>query len=199
MISLHGHEISGNSYRPRLLLHLLQLEYRWIRVDLMAGEHKREPFLALNPAAQVPVLVDGKVTLADSHAILVYLARRYGGDAWLPLDAVGLAEVVRWLAFSAGEIKQGPERARLHHLLGVSSINIERARQKSEAVLRLLDGHLAAQPWLALGRPTIADVAVYPYIHLAPDGQIDLGPYEHVNAWLERVEALDGFHPMEAR
>ncbi|EAQ75657.1 MULTISPECIES: glutathione S-transferase family protein [unclassified Synechococcus] len=198
MITLYGHEISGNSYRPRLLLHLLQLEYRWIRVDLMAGEHKQDAFLALNPAAQVPVLVDGEFTLADSHAILVYLARRYGGDAWLPLDAVGLAEVVRWLAFSAGEIKQGPEHARLHHLLGVSSINIERARQKSEAVLRLLDGHLAVQPWLALGRPTIADVAVYPYIHLAPDGQIDLSPYEHVNAWLGRIEALAGFRAMGA-
>ncbi|MEG4317542.1 MULTISPECIES: glutathione S-transferase N-terminal domain-containing protein [unclassified Microcoleus] len=71
MIKLYGHEVSGNSYKVRLLLSLLNLEYEWIKVDLMKGEHKSPEFLALNPFGQVPLLVDGDTILADAQSILV--------------------------------------------------------------------------------------------------------------------------------
>ena len=197
MITLYGHEISGNSYKARLLLSLLNLEYEWVRVDLMKGEHKSPEYLAKNPFGQVPFLVDGEVQLADAQAILVYLGREYGGEQWLPLDALSLAQITRWLSTAAGEVRQGPENARLYHLFGAgTNINIERATQKSEFILTQLDQHLSDRTWLEFDHPTIADVAIYPYIALARDGKIDLDAYPHVLSWIERVKQLPGYIPM---
>ena len=197
MITLYGHEISGNSYKARLLLSLLNLEYEWVRVDLMKGEHKSPEYLAKNPFGQVPFLVDGDVQLADAQAILVYLARQYGGEKWLPLDALSLAQIIRWLSTAAGEVRQGPENARLYYLFGSgTNINIERATQKSEFILTQLDQHLSDRTWLEFDHPTIADVAIYPYIALAREGKIDLDAYPHVLNWIERVKQLPGYIPM---
>ena len=196
MITLYGHEMSGNSYKVRLLLELLNLEYEWVKVDLMQGEHKSPEYLALNPFGQVPLLVDGDIKLADAQAILVYLARQYGGDTWLPLDPLSLAQVVRWLSTTAGEIRQGPENARLYHLFGASSINIERAYQKSEYILTQLNHHLSTRTWLEFEYPTIADIAVFPYVALAGDGKIDLNPYPNVITWINRVKQLPSYIPM---
>ena len=193
MVQLHGHELSGNSYKAKLMLSLLGVEFEWIKVDLLKGAHKRPEFLALNPFKQVPVLVDGETVLADAQAILVYLARTYGDESWLPLDAESLSRVVRWLSITAGEVRQGPESARLYHLFNATSINLEQAIQKSEFILTQLNNHLAEQECLALGHPTIADVAVFPYIALAPDGKIDLTPYPHVLAGIDRIKHLSGF------
>ncbi|MGG6298262.1 glutathione S-transferase family protein [Leptolyngbya sp. AN02str] len=193
MIKLYGHEISGNSYKVKLLLSLLSLDYEWIKVDLMKGAHKQPDFLAMNPFGQVPVLEDGDVVLADAQAILVYLARRYGGDTWLPTDDVGLAKVMRWLSTAAGEVRQGPESARLYHLFKTTTIDRDRATQKAEFILKQLDQHLGDRTWLEFERPTIADVAIFPYVALAPDGQISLEPYPNVLAWIDRIKHLPGF------
>ncbi len=196
MIKLYGHELSGNSYKVRLFLELLQIEYQWIKVDLMKGEHKSPEYLAINPFGQVPLLIDGDTKLADAQGILVYLARKYSNEQWLPLDALSLAEVVRWLSTTAGEVRQGPENARLYYLFGATSINIERSHQKAEYILNQLNQHLNTRTWLEFERPTIADIAVYPYIALAQDGKIDLVPYENVLTWLDRIKQLPGYIPM---
>ncbi len=196
MIKLYGHELSGNSYKAKLLLSLLSIEHEWIQVDLLKGEHKSPEFLKINPFGQVPVLIDGDTVLADAQSILVYLARRYGGEQWLPLEALSLAQVVRWLSTTAGEVRQGPENARLYYLFNATSINIDRAKQKAEFILTQLDKHLSNRQWLEFERPTIADIAVFPYIALAPDGKIDLFPYPHVLAWIDRVKQLPGYIPM---
>lgn len=196
MIKLYGHELSGNSYKVRLFLQLLNLDYEWIKVDLLKGEHKSPEYLALNPFGQVPLLRDGETKLADAQAILVYLARQYGGEPWLPLEPLPLALVIRWLSITAGEVRQGLENARLYHLFGATSINIERAYQKAEHILTQLDQHLNTRTWLEGERPTIADVAVFPYIALASDGKIDLAPYPQVIAWIDRIKQLPGYLPM---
>lgn len=197
MIQLYGHEISGNSYKVRLMLSLLNLEYEWVRVDLMKGEHKSPEYLAMNPLGQVPLLVDGTIQLADAQAILVYLARQYGGDPWLPLEALPLAQVIRWLSIAAGEVRQGPENARLYHLFGTgTNINIERATQKANLILSQLDQHLQTHTWLEFDRPTIGDVAVFPYVALARDGKIDLDAFPNVLNWIDRVKQLPGYIPM---
>lgn len=197
MIKLYGHEISGNSYKARLMLSLLNLDYEWVKVDLMKGEHKSPEYLAINSFGQVPVLVDGEIQLADAQAILVYLARQYGGEQWLPLEALPLAQVIRWLSTAAGEVRQGPENARLYQLFGAgTNINIERATQKAEFILTQLERHLSTHTWLEFERPTIADVAVFPYVSLAPDGKIDLSVYSQVLAWIERMKQLPGYIPM---
>ncbi|BAY88875.1 MULTISPECIES: glutathione S-transferase family protein [unclassified Tolypothrix] len=193
MIKLYGHELSGNSYKAKLMLSLLGLDYEWIKVDLMTGAHKEPEFLELNSFGQVPLLVDGNTVLADAQAILVYLARQYGGDRWLPLEALLLAQVIRWLSTTAGEIRQGPESARLYHLFKTTSINIERANQKSEFILTQLNNHLGNREWLELGHPTIADVAVFPYVALAPDGKINLENYPNILSWIDRIKHLPGF------
>jgi glutathione S-transferase len=193
MIQLHGHELSGNSYKVKLMLSLLNLKFEWIKVDLLAGAHRQPEFLALNPFGQVPVLLDGNTVLTDAQAILVYLARQYGGEQWLPLEAEPMSRVGRWLSTTAGEIRQGPESARLYHLFKVTSINLERATQTSEFILTQLHHHLAEREWLELGHPTIADIAIFPYVALACDGKIALDRYPHVLAWIDRVKHLPGF------
>ena len=198
MITLYGHDLSGNTYKVRLFLELLGLEYDYKKVDLMKGEHKQPAYLAINPFGQVPALVDGDVTLADAQGILTYLARQYGGDTWLPTDPVSLSRVVRWLSTTAGEVRQGPEHARLYHLFGVKAIDIDRAGEKSVLILKQLDDHLSTRTWLEFECPTIADLAVFPYVALAPDGEISLDAYPHVLAWIERVKHLPGFVGMRS-
>ncbi|MEG3848029.1 glutathione S-transferase [Microcoleus sp. herbarium19] len=193
MIKLYGHELSGNSYKAKLMLSLLGLDYEWIKVDLMARAHKQPEFLALNSFGQVPVLVDENTVLPDAQAILVYLARQYGGESWLPSEAEPMSRVMRWLSIAAGEIRQGPEVARLYYLFKATSINLEQANQKAEFILTQLNNHLADREWLELGHPTIADVAVFPYVALAPDGKISLDNYPNVLAWIDRVKHLLGF------
>ncbi|MGD1899255.1 MAG: glutathione S-transferase family protein [Phormidesmis sp.] len=199
MLKLYGHPLSGNAYKVKLLLAFLGVEYENIDIALEQGEHQQPAFLALNPFAQVPVLVDGDTVLADAQAILVYLARQYGGqkaDSWLPLEPLPMAQVMRWLSTTAGEVRQGPESARLYHLFKVSTIDIEQTTKKSTFILQQLEQHLTQREWLACERLTIADIAVFPYIALSRDGQVPLEVYPWVLNWIERIKQQPGFVSM---
>jgi glutathione S-transferase len=194
-MKLYDLELSGNCYKVRLLAALAGIPLDIQPVDFLGGEHKRPPLTHLNPWGEIPVLVDGEVVLRDSHAILVYLAGRYAGEAWLPKDPVGLAEVAQWLSTSANEVQNGPGAARVVDKFGYpldKAVTLARAAR----VLPLIDSHLDGHDWLALGRPTIADCAVFPYVALAPEGGISLEPYAHIQAWIGRIKALPRFIPM---
>ena len=149
----------------------------------------------MNPFAQVPVLADDDIIVRDSQAILVYLAKKYGNGQWLPNDAKALADVVAWLSTAANEVSLGPNRLRLHYKFG-RDINIEESRQISIKLLDILQARLEKQPYLTTDRVTIADIAVYPYIALAPEGKIDLSLYPAVTDWLCRIQALPGYVAM---
>ena len=194
-IRLYDFELSGNCYKVRLLMSLLKLEYESVSVNLKTGEHKSAEFLRLNPLGQVPVLADEDFVLADSQAILVYLARKYDAE-WLPNDAESLSLVMRWLVISASEISCSLAVARRFYLFNSSKIDLETATQKSLIVLQQLEQHLNGRKWLELDRPTIADVGVFPYVALAPDGKIDLEPYPQILAWCDRLKQLPGFISM---
>lgn len=196
-IRLYSFPLSGHAHRVRLLLSMLALPHQVIDVDLPAGQHKQPDFLALNPRGQVPVIVDGDVVLYDSTAILVYLARRYGGEQWLPGDAVGAARVQQFLSLAAGEIFEGPNRVRLVKLFK-RELDYALAVQKTEAVLALLEAHLADHVFLAAAHVTIADLACYSYIAHVQEGGVALAPYPRVRDWLTRIEALPGFVAMPA-
>src|SRR5258708_2085422 len=112
-IKLYNFPRSGHSHRVELMLSLLELPTELVFVDLVKGAHKQADFLALNSFGQVPVIDDQGVVLADSNAILVYLAQKYGKGRWLPSDPVGAARVQRWLSVAAGPIAFGPAGARL--------------------------------------------------------------------------------------
>lgn len=196
-LKLYSAPLSGNAYKVRLLLAMLGLDYELINVDLRAGEAQTEAFLRLNPRGQVPVLVDGGTVIWDSLAILVYLARRYGDGEWLPADILGETQVMQWLAVSENELLYGLARARAVVLLK-RPFNLEQCQTEGKAGLAVMEAHLAGNAWLAAGKPTLADIACYPYVMLAPVGEISLEPYPHVRKWLARVEALPGWVAMEA-
>ncbi|MCC0176797.1 glutathione S-transferase family protein [Waterburya agarophytonicola K14] len=195
-IKLYGHELSGNVYKVRLLLALLDIEYQFVRIDVMKQEQKSAEYLKLNPFGQIPLLVDGDKIIPDAQAILVYLACQYGNEQWLPIEAEALSRVVRWLSTTTGEIRQGVESARLFYLFKAKTVDINIATQKSTFILEQIDRHLADREWLELGHPTIADIAAFPYIALAPDGKISLKQYPHILAWIERIKQLPKFRGM---
>lgn len=193
MMKLYDVTISGNCYKVRLLLSLLKLDVELVPVNLKEGEHKSSSFLKLNAWGQVPVLVDRDHTIRDSQAILVYLARQYGGETWLPTDAVSMSQVMQWLSNAANEIANGLATARLYHLFGQTKIDLDRATQKSHQFLTLLDSHLSDRQWLECGRPTIADIACFPYVALSKDAKVSLDSYPHVNAWIDRIQQLPNY------
>jgi glutathione S-transferase len=196
-LKLHDLELSGKCYKVRLFCGLLGLRLELDPVDFLAGAHKKSPVIDLNPFGQIPVLEDGDVALRDSQAILIYLARKYGGEDWLPTDAAGMAEVVSWLMVAENEIARGPADARLHDKFGVE-LDVAVAREKAAHLLGLLEAHLQKHDWLALGRPTIADVACMPYVALGHEGGVSLAPYPAVRAWIGRIKTLPGFITMPA-
>lgn len=167
-----------------------------ILIDFVGGEHKSADFLKLNPLGQVPVLVDGDTVIRDSQAILVYLARKYEREDWLPLAAEPMAKVMQWLSFAANEIHCSLFVARLHFRFGMD-FDWEAAQRKGKQVLQVMDDHLQGRDWLECDRPTIADIACYPYVGLAPEGKVDLEPYPQVLAWLDRIKQLPGYEGME--
>ncbi len=195
-LKLYRFPLSGHSHRAELLLSLLGLPVDLIDVDLRKGAQKTPEFLQLNPFGQVPVLDDNGIVIADSNAILVYLARRYGGHAWLPADPVGEAAVQRWLSVAAGQIAFGPAAARLVTVFGGKQ-NPEEAIGRAHALLKIVEGELTRTPFLVGALPTIADVAGYTYIAHAPEGNVNLADYPQVRRWLERIEQLPGFVPMQ--
>lgn len=195
MIKLHRLALSGHCHRVEMFLSLLGLDYELVDVDMANGEHKTPAFLAMNPFGQVPVLQDGDITLADSNAILVYLEAKYAPGQWLPRDPVGAAQVQRWFSVAAGPVAFGPAAARVVQVFKRNddcTLMIARAN----LLLKVMDGVLAQQPWLAGGKPTLADISNYAYIAHAPEGNVSLEPYPHVRAWLARIEALPRFVPM---
>lgn len=191
-MKLYYHPLSGHAHRARLFMSLTGLPVDLIEVDLVQGEHKSAEFLKLNPLGQVPVLVDGETVIWDSNAILVYLAKKHGLTDWLPEDAEGAALVQRWLSIAAGQIAFGPAAARLITLFG-ATFNSDEVIERAHQILAVIDAQLEGLNWIALDRPTIADVALYSYIARAPEGYVNLKDYANIRAWLARIEALQGF------
>lgn len=194
-MKLYDLEVSGNAYKVRLMLALLGKPCEKVSMNLMAGEHRKPEYLAINPRGQVPALADDGFKVWDSQAILVYLARAYGGEKWLPLDAKGMAEVMQWLAVSENEVLYGLGRARVIKKFGFPG-DLAACQEMGRGILGVIDAHLASRDWLAVGRVTIADVACYPYVGLAPEGGVGLAPYANVERWISRVKALPGYVAM---
>jgi glutathione S-transferase len=188
---------SGHCHRVELMLSLLDLPVQAIDVDLPGGEQRRPPFLALNLFGQVPVLQDGPITLADSNAILVYLARRYGGTRFQLDSAVLEAEQQRWLSVAAGPLAAGPDAARLYHLFGRPQ-DIQAARRAAHVLFSTMDTHLSGRDFLLGALLSLADIACYSYTAHAPEGGVRLDEYPALRAWLGRIEALPRFVPMPA-
>ena len=196
-LKLYRHPLSGHAHRAELFLSLLGLEVELFDIDLLAGKQKQPAFLKKNIFGQVPVLKDGETIIADSNAILVYLASKYDQQhSWLSTEPIEAAEVQRFLSIASGPIVQGPAIARVINVFGVK-LNQAKAIETAHNILSLLNSHLQDRHWLATDHSTIADISNYTYIAHAPEGNVSLQDYPNIRTWIQRVEALPGFISMQ--
>lgn len=200
MVTIHGMSMSGNCYKPRLLLELLGTDYRWNEVDLRTGATRTPEFLDLNPNGKVPVLEldDGRV-LPESNAILCYLAE---DSAYLPTDRWERAQVMQWLFFEQYSHEPAIAVARFICLL-LDAAHPRRAElpgllERGHKALAVMEQHLATRSFFVGERPTIADIALFAYTHVSADGGFDLSAYPSVRRWLDRLRAEPRFVPMQA-
>ncbi len=195
-IRLYRHALSGHCHRVELLLALLHLPYELVDINLQQGEHKTPAFLQLNPFGLLPVIDDNGTVVADSAAIMVYLARQYGGEHYLPESPQATAAVQRWLAVAAGPLASGPAAARLATLFN-KPVEIQQVLQTAHDLLQVMEHWLSTHTFLAAEHETLADLAFYAYIAHAPEGNVSLAAYPHVQQWLDRIEQLPDFIPMQ--
>lgn len=191
-MKLYDMALSGNCYKIRLFCGLLGLEYQTVAVNLMTGEHKQPAFFNINPRGQVPVLEDEGRLIWDSTAILTYLARKYGEPYWLPVQAEELANVMQWLALAQNELLYGLARARAVKLFS-RPWDLAQSQELGKAGLQVMEMHLAEHDWLANDRVSIADIACYPYVALAPQGDIPLSDFPNIRRWLAGIHGLPGY------
>lgn len=196
-IKLYRFRLSGHSHRVELFLSLLGLPFEKVEVELGKGENKTPDFLALNPFGQVPVIEDHGVVLADSNAILVYLASNYDHERrWYPADPAGAAAVQRWLSVAAGPLLMGPAFARLVGIFNAKH-DLDRTHAVAKNLFAVMESELDRQGgYLVADHPTIADIALYTYTAHADEGHLDLAAYPSIRRWLAAIEALPGFVPM---
>ncbi|MFP2905722.1 glutathione S-transferase family protein [Pyxidicoccus sp. 3LFB2] len=191
---LYDYAPSANGYKVRHLLSWLGRSYELVPVDIFSGESHTEDFLQhKNPDGRIPVLEPepGRF-LAESNAILLYLAR---GTPLLPEDAFECAQVHQWLFFEQNSVEPNVGTVRFWHLTGRASRNPETFRLRMERgheALTAMERHLRGRTFLVGERPTVADLALYAYTHVAPEGGFSLERYPSVSAWLERVRARPG-------
>jgi len=187
---LHDYAASGNCYKVRLLLALLGEPYERVAVDIFDGDTLTDAFAALNPARTTPVLeLDDGEALPESAAILWYLAE---GTDYLPDDRLARAQVLRWLCFER-VFTPAIAGARFQVMTDRTDDETPFLLAEGRSVLARLDRRLDGRDWVALDVPTIADIALFGYAHVAADAAFDLAAHPSVEAWLGRVRALPGY------
>jgi len=185
-MKLHGNLNSGNCYKVRLLLAYLDIPYTYVNVDAPHGGTRTEAFLSINPVGQIPVLelADGR-TLAESNAILTFLAE---DTPYVPVNAFERAKVLQWLFWE--QYKHEPAIAVARFIKTYApgrESELPALKEKGDVALAIMEGHLRTSPWFVGSGPSIADIALYAYTHIADDGGFDLSNYPHVEAWCARM------------
>lgn len=186
---VYGDVQSGNCYKVKLLLSLLQQDYQWVDVDILAGETKTEPFLAMNANGKIPLLAldDGRY-LAESNAIMGYLA---AGTPLLPQEPFQLAKVYEWLFFEQYSHEPYIAVARfIQHYLGLPEARqaeYESLQAGGNKALAVMEQQLKQTDFLVGNSLTIADIALYAYTHVAAQGGFDLNRYPAIQAWCQRI------------
>ncbi|TGP55485.1 glutathione S-transferase family protein [bacterium M00.F.Ca.ET.230.01.1.1] len=199
-MKLYDYVLSPSCYKVRLMAALTGVALDIRPVDFHpGGEHRGPELLALNPAGSIPILEDGDLVLTESSAMLVYLAAK-AAPQWLCNDAARPAATVQqWLSFSH-RLTASLGAARLHEML-LRPGNIDALRAQGTAALReleagLVEQRIRGQRFLASDRPTVADIACFPYVALAQDGGVLLDPYPAIRLWSRAIRAIDGFIEM---
>ena len=192
MIKLFESAVSGNCYKVRLLLTQLGIDFERQELSVFDRSDRPDVLGGLNPALRVPTLVldDGR-TLGESNAILWYFA---DGTDYVPTDAFQRAQVMQWQFFEQYDHEPNIAVARFWELADLHPPAAEREAKRTggERALAAMEGHLAGREFLVGDRYTIADISLYAYTHVAPEGGFTLEPYPAVREWLARVAAQPG-------
>src|SRR5262245_25223561 len=195
-MKLYNVAYSGNSYKVRLLLSQLGIPCEFIEVDILNGESRTAEFLKINPNGRTPVLDDNGCILAESNAILAYLAK---GTKFLPEDREKFALVFQWMFFE--QYSHEPYIATSRFWIQHKPDSLEKSallaskRDGGWAALKIMEEHLAKDNFF-VGDYSIADIALFAYTHVAHEGGFPLGDFPKIRAWLERVKAQPGYIPM---
>ncbi len=182
---------SGNGYKIRLLLTQLGIPFERINLDVTKSETRTPDFLSKNPNGKIPVLeVQPGQYLAESNAILVYLSE---GTEYLPYDRFLRAQVLQWLFFE--QFSHEPYIASPRFWISIlhtheeHKAEIEKRQQQGYAALRLMENHLQTNKYFVGGRYSIADISLFAYTHVAPEGGYDLTPFPAIGAWIDRIKS----------
>jgi glutathione S-transferase len=192
-LMLFGSQLSSPTYKVALMLALSGAKYSYKHVNLRAGEHKQSGYLSMNRFGQVPVLMHGSLSIAQSNVILDYLASvlgKFGGRN----DNERL-RALEWLAWEADRLLPGINRVRFFERFasGGDPVVSKYFREMGEAALSFLDQALAKQDYLIGAKPTIADIGCYGSMVHAEEGKFDVSRWPNVVAWRGRIQALKGF------
>ena len=189
MYKVYGDYRSGNCYKVKLMLHLLDAAYEWVPIDILRGDTQKEAFLAKNPNGKIQVLeLDDGTCLWESNAILNFLA---DGSEFLPSEPRLRTQVLQWQFFE--QYSHEPYVAVARFIQLYQGLPEER-REEYEAchirghkALKVMEKQLQRTPYLVGDNYSIADIALYAYTHVADEGGFDLSDYPAIRAWLDRV------------
>jgi glutathione S-transferase len=198
MLRLYDYLPSGNSYKVRLLLRLLEVPFDRIDVDILRGESRTPEFLQKNPEGRIPVLrLDDGTHLFESNAIVCYLAE---GTPYLPNDRLERAQALQWMFWE--QYSHEPNIATVRFWVKYTGVPeekralLEQKRALGVRALKIMERHLEGRAFFVGERFSVADIALYAYTHVAPEGGFDLQPYARVRAWLDRVADRPRFTPI---
>ncbi|MBT1451522.1 glutathione S-transferase family protein [Glaciecola sp. XM2] len=194
-MKIYGDALSGNCYKVKLTAELLGLSYEWSDIDILQGQTKSESFQQKSFAGKIPLLelADGRV-LGESNAIINYLAH---GSSLLSEDPFVLAKIQQWQFFEQYSHEPYIAVARFIQLYqGLPKSRLDEYKEKQKQgyqALNVIEKQLAFTDFLVNNSLTTADISLYAYTHVAPEGGILLDNYPKIRAWIERVEALPGY------
>ena len=199
---LYDYLPSGNGYKVRLVLRHLALPYELVELDIKRGETRTPDFLAMNPNGRIPLLeVPGRGHLSESHAIISFLAE---GSRLVPVDAFERARMWQWMCFEQYNLEPNVATARYWIAsLGRSETELGdklvEKRRNGHAALAVLEHGLQGREFLVGDAFSLADIALYAYTHVAPEGGFPLEPYPAIRHWCARVAAQPGHVPITSR
>lgn len=198
MYKVYGDLLSGNCYKIKLLMNLLDIEHEWIHVNILAGETHTETFTAMNSNAKIPVLqISDSEFLCESNAILNFLAE---DTAYLPSDKLLRTKVLQWQFFEQYSHEPYIAVARyINKYLGLPKEREEEYKSKQAGghkALKVMEQQLSKTPFFVGDKMTIADISLHAYTQAAHEGGFDLEAYPYIKQWILRIEQLPNFIAM---
>ncbi|MEZ4366705.1 MAG: glutathione S-transferase family protein [Kofleriaceae bacterium] len=199
-MKLYLNPLSPNVRRVRLTAAVLGLELEEHALDFAKGEHKSDAFLAINPNGAVPTLVDGDFALTESRAIMQYLAAQRPELGLLPKGERERADVTRWQFWDASHWSPTLAAIAFERILkGMFGMGAPDAAKVDEQLKNfqrwgaVLDARLTGRAYVVGERLTIADLTLASSLMYAKQAEVPVATFRNVEAWFERISALDAW------